>query len=168
MTEEGFTISHLLLWRDITGSLRQYVRCWVRRKAQKSKRRVLPAFSGEKMQTGLNRFFFFFSPSSSLSFQRLCVRIYKKKKEILYKLNPKEKDPRPKLKCSVPSAVCRSYLIFTLPKEAKPNSRWCQLLKTLHVQSGLRDPALKGFEILFVPDQPAMRPSLAFHIDYVL
>lgn len=144
----------------------------MRRKAQKSKRRVLPAFSGEKMQTGLNRFFF--PKLISVFSNTVCPNLQKKKKKILYKLNPKEKDPRPKLKCSVPSAVCLSYLIFTLPKEAKPNSLWCQLLKTLLVQSGLCDPAVKGFEILFVPDQPAMltlavlSPWLAFHIDYVL
>lgn len=149
------------------------MRCWVRRKAQKSKRRVLPAFSGEKMQTGLNRFFFFPKLISVFS-NTVCPNLQKKKPKQLHKLNPKEKDPRPKLKCSVPSAVCPSYLIFTLPKEAKPNSLWCQLLKTLLVQSGLRDPAVKGFEILFLPDQPAMltlavlSPSLAFHIDYVL
>lgn len=105
MTEEGFTISHLLLWRDITGSLRQYVRCWVRRKAQKSKRRVLPAFSGEKMQTGLNRFFFFFSQAHLCLFKD-CVSEFTKKKKKRNPLQIKPKGEGPKTQTEMLCSIC--------------------------------------------------------------
>lgn len=103
-------MSPLLLWRDITKSLRWYLRCWMRKVAQKSWKAVLSAFSGEKMRTGLNRCAF---SSSSLSLQMLCIQIFF---IIIFifvcfrNSKPKEKNPWR----SVPSALdsSRSLLWF--------------------------------------------------------